>query len=151
MYEPRTYSETSDESKDEIHGDAHASGLQSAANQSHNGRDEDGALSTEHIGGFDAGEAADEATGLEEAIDGADELRGVGASVELEVGDEGRLAERGGDDAGAVAVGHAAEGDEADDLGGESAARSFRGVAVQQVLTCDDGRCGGLRCIHRNM
>lgn len=28
----------------------------------------------------------------------------------MEVGDEGRLAEGGGDDAGAVAVGHAAEG-----------------------------------------
>lgn len=109
------YSQASDEAKDEIHGDAHAAGLQRAPNQRHNGRDEDGALSTKHISRFHAREAADEATGLEEAIDGADELRGVGAGVEVEVGDEGRLAESRGDDAGAVAVGHAAEGNEADD------------------------------------
>lgn len=124
----RTYSQTSDEAKDEIHGDAHAASLQSAANQRHNGRDEDGALSTEHVCGLDAGEAADEAARLEEAIDGADELRGVGAGVEVEVGDEGGLAEGGGDDAGAVAVGHAAEGDEADDLGMKSVVVSFCGV-----------------------
>lgn len=91
--------------------------MKSASNQRHNGRDEDGALSTKNIRRFHTRQAADEAARLEEAIDGAYQLRGVGAGVEVEVGDEGRLAERRGDDAGAVAVGHAAEGNEADDLG----------------------------------
>lgn len=112
----RTYSKTSDESKDEIHGDIHTASLQSPSNECHNGRDEDGALPTKHICGFDAREAANKAASLEESIDGADKLRGVGPSIEIEVGDEGGLAERGGDDAGAVAIGHAAEGNEAHDL-----------------------------------
>lgn len=60
--------ETSDEAKDEIHGDAHAASLQSTSNQRHNGRDEDGALSARHISRFDARQAADEATGLEEPL-----------------------------------------------------------------------------------
>lgn len=65
---------------------------------------------------------------MEEAIDGAYQLRGVGAGVEVEVGDKGWLAERRGDDAGAVAVSHAAEGNEADDLEGQLAVCSFYGV-----------------------
>ncbi len=53
---------------------------------------------------------------MKEAVNGADEVVGVGTSVEAEVGDEGRLAESGCYDGGAVAVCHAAEGDENHDL-----------------------------------
>lgn len=131
----RTYSKTSDESKGKIHGDIDASSLQGPSNESNNGRDEDGALSAKQICRFDAGEAANEAASLEEAIDGAFKLRGVGASIEIEVGDEGRLAERGGDDAGAVAVGHAAEGNEAHDLQVKSAI-FFMIIFIYFLLQC---------------
>lgn len=117
----RTYSQTSDESKDEIHGDVNAPSLQRPSNERNKSREEDGALSPKHVCGFDARQAANKAAGLEESVDGAYQLRGVGPRIKAKVGDEGRLAQRGGDDAGAVAIGHAAEGNEAHDLRGRLA------------------------------
>ena len=53
---------------------------------------------------------------MEEAINCSFQRSGVGAGIEIEIGKEGWLAQRCGDDTIAVAVSQAAECDEEDDL-----------------------------------
>lgn len=106
-----------DQSRNDVHPDMHAAGLQRTSDGGDDAGDEQRLPPAQPVGGLHARQGAEEATGLKEAVGGADQVGSVGCGIEVEIRDERRLAQRRGDDAGAVAVCHAAERHEDDDLG----------------------------------
>src|ERR1700761_7400688 len=98
--------------RDNIHADMHTACLERAPDRGDHTSHKQSLSTAQPVRRLHAGQRPEEAAHLEEPIGCPDQIGCVGPRVQLKVGYEGWLAERGADDAGAVAVRHAAQGDE---------------------------------------